>query len=174
MGVCNGGFHIFPLVISKKILKIFFTDYVQYYEYWWWLQIDTYEKIYEEVELVEGTSLFESWFRVDSKPFKQAVLNIIKRWSYMFKQHLIDHVTNRWDPNPSIFRLHYHSKLRIAQIIWDRKKVRVMRKFRLNRCPQNEVRLSVWQSVPRTTFEIFVVNGAELHGVYCIILNTVR
>jgi dynein heavy chain len=33
---------------------------------------------------------------VDSKPFKQALLNIIKRWSFMFKQHLIDHVTNRY------------------------------------------------------------------------------
>ena len=57
-------------------------------------QIDTYEKIYEEVEGIEGTTMFEHWFRVDAKPFKQALLNIIKRWSFMFKQHLIDHVTN--------------------------------------------------------------------------------
>ncbi|XP_067673689.1 dynein beta chain, ciliary-like [Haliotis asinina] len=57
-------------------------------------QIDTYEKIYEEAEHIEGMTIFESWFRVDAKPFKQALLNIIKRWSFMFKQHLIDHVTN--------------------------------------------------------------------------------
>lgn len=38
--------------------------------------------------------MFDTWFRVDARPFKQALLNIIKRWSYMFKQHLIDHVTN--------------------------------------------------------------------------------
>ncbi|XP_064623162.1 dynein beta chain, ciliary-like [Lineus longissimus] len=57
-------------------------------------QVDTYEKIYDEVEQVEGTSLFEGWFRVNARPFKQALLNIIKRWSFMFKQHLIDHVTN--------------------------------------------------------------------------------
>ncbi len=31
---------------------------------------------------------------MDVRPFKQALLNIIKRWSFMFKQHLIDHVTN--------------------------------------------------------------------------------
>lgn len=31
---------------------------------------------------------------MNSKPFKQALLNTIKRWSFMFKQHLIDHVTN--------------------------------------------------------------------------------
>ena len=59
-------------------------------------QVDTYEKIYDEVELLEGTVVFESWFRVDARPFKQALLNIIKRWSFMFKQHLIDHVTNRY------------------------------------------------------------------------------
>lgn len=59
------------------------------------LQIDTYEKLYSEVDEVEGTKIFDTWFRVDARPFKQALLNIIKRWSYMFKQHLIDHVTNR-------------------------------------------------------------------------------
>ena len=59
-------------------------------------QIDTYEKIYQEAEQIEGIQIFDCWFRVDAKPFKQALLNIIKRWSFMFKQHLIDHVTNRW------------------------------------------------------------------------------
>ena len=59
-------------------------------------QIDTYEKIYEEAEHIEPLKVFDSWFRIDAKPFKQALLNIIKRWSFMFKQHLIDHVTNRY------------------------------------------------------------------------------
>ena len=58
-------------------------------------QINTYEKIYEEAEKIEPLTIFEHWFRVNSKPFKQALLNTIKRWSFMFKQHLIDHVTNR-------------------------------------------------------------------------------
>ena len=58
-------------------------------------QVDTYEKIYTEVEVLKGTSVFDMWFRVDARPFKHALLNIIKRWSFMFKQHLIDHVTNR-------------------------------------------------------------------------------
>lgn len=57
-------------------------------------QIDTYEKIYVLVEAIEPICILDGWFRVDAKPFKQALLNIIKRWSYMFKQHLIDHVTN--------------------------------------------------------------------------------
>ncbi|XP_066917361.1 dynein beta chain, ciliary-like [Clytia hemisphaerica] len=57
-------------------------------------QIDTYENIYTQVEEIDAVCVFDGWFRVDAKPFKQAVLNIIKRWSFMFKQHLIDHVTN--------------------------------------------------------------------------------
>uniref|UniRef100_H2YYB5 AAA+ ATPase domain-containing protein n=1 Tax=Ciona savignyi TaxID=51511 RepID=H2YYB5_CIOSA len=57
-------------------------------------QVDQYEKIYCEVEEINPIAIFDSWFRVDAKPFKQALLNIIKRWSFMFKQHLIDHVTN--------------------------------------------------------------------------------
>ncbi|CAK8694647.1 unnamed protein product [Clavelina lepadiformis] len=57
-------------------------------------QVDQYEKIYCEVEEINPVAVFDNWFRVDAKPFKQALLNIIKRWSFMFKQHLIDHVTN--------------------------------------------------------------------------------
>jgi hypothetical protein len=59
-------------------------------------QIDEFEKIYLEVEEVKGSQILDLWFRVNSKPFKQALLNTIKRWSYMFKQHLADHVTNRY------------------------------------------------------------------------------
>ena len=58
-------------------------------------QIDSYEKIYEECELITAVNIIDQWFRIDGKPFKQALLNIIKKWSFMFKQHLIDHVTNR-------------------------------------------------------------------------------
>ena len=56
-------------------------------------QIDTYEKIYVEVSEMEQMSFFDQWFRVDARPFKQGLLNIVKRWSLMFKQHLIEHVT---------------------------------------------------------------------------------
>ncbi len=34
----------------------------------------------------------QNWFRADMKPFKVALLNNIKRWSYAFKKHLVDHV----------------------------------------------------------------------------------
>ncbi|KAG8446024.1 hypothetical protein GDO86_013774 [Hymenochirus boettgeri] len=57
-------------------------------------QIDSYEKIYEEIIRMEPVNVFDCWMRVDAQPFKSALLNVVKRWSLMFKQHLIDHVTN--------------------------------------------------------------------------------
>jgi len=59
-------------------------------------QIDTYERLYTEVEQMESCKVFENWFRVDTKPFKQALLNTIRKWGFMFKQHLVDHVNNRF------------------------------------------------------------------------------
>ncbi|XP_048343352.1 dynein axonemal heavy chain 9-like [Sphaerodactylus townsendi] len=57
-------------------------------------QIDSYEKIYEEVSHLEPVSIFGCWMKVDAQPFKASLLGIIKKWSFMFKQHLIDHVTH--------------------------------------------------------------------------------
>ena len=57
-------------------------------------QIDHYEDLYGEVEKREGIVLFERWLKIDARPFRQSLLNVIKRWSLMFKQHLIDYVTN--------------------------------------------------------------------------------
>ncbi|NXY74435.1 DYH9 protein, partial [Glareola pratincola] len=57
-------------------------------------QIDSYERIYEEVNHIEPISIFQSWMKVDARPFKASLLNIIKRWSLVFKQHLMDHVTH--------------------------------------------------------------------------------
>ncbi|XP_037074053.1 dynein beta chain, ciliary-like [Pollicipes pollicipes] len=57
-------------------------------------QIDSYEKLYVEMERVKPVVTFDTWFRLDCKPFKAALLNTIKRWSLLFKQYLIDHVTN--------------------------------------------------------------------------------
>jgi dynein heavy chain len=57
-------------------------------------QVDQYERTYEDVSKLEDIRLIDKWFRVDSKPFKTGLLNTIKKWSYMFKQHLMDDVTN--------------------------------------------------------------------------------
>ncbi|KAM5306863.1 dynein axonemal heavy chain 17 isoform 1-T1 [Glossophaga mutica] len=57
-------------------------------------QIDSYEKLYEEVSRRESTKVFSGWLQCDCRPFKQALLNTIKRWSLMFKRHLSNHVVN--------------------------------------------------------------------------------
>ncbi|XP_008853923.1 dynein heavy chain 9, axonemal [Nannospalax galili] len=57
-------------------------------------QIDSYEKLYEEVGSLEPTKVFDGWMKVDVRPFKASLLNIIKKWSLVFKQHLVDYVTN--------------------------------------------------------------------------------
>ncbi|XP_034563350.1 dynein heavy chain 9, axonemal [Notolabrus celidotus] len=57
-------------------------------------QVDGYEKIFEEVQALEPVHVFHGWMRVDGRSMKSSLLNIIKKWSFMFKQHLMDHVTN--------------------------------------------------------------------------------
>ncbi|KAF5911901.1 hypothetical protein HPG69_015879 [Diceros bicornis minor] len=60
------------------------------------VQIDSYEKLYEDVCRLEPIKVFDSWMKIDVRPFKASLLNIIKKWSLMFKQHLVDYVTNSW------------------------------------------------------------------------------
>lgn len=50
---------------------------------------------------LQASKVMDTWFSVDTRPFKQALLTIVKKWSFMFKQHLIDHVTNRYQNNNS-------------------------------------------------------------------------
>ncbi|NXB29063.1 DYH9 protein, partial [Eulacestoma nigropectus] len=57
-------------------------------------QIGSYEQLYEEVTRMQPISTFQGWLRLDARPFKAALLNEIKRWSLVFKQHLLDHVTH--------------------------------------------------------------------------------
>jgi len=60
-------------------------------------QIDTYEAIYVEVEKIDPIQVYDKWFRIDARPFKQTLLNTVKKWSFMFKHWLIEHVTNRFE-----------------------------------------------------------------------------
>ncbi|XP_078394996.1 dynein axonemal heavy chain 11-like [Cetorhinus maximus] len=57
-------------------------------------QIDIYENLYIQISKFEDSRVFESWFKVDIKPFKVALLNTIKKWSWMFKEHLMRYVTD--------------------------------------------------------------------------------
>ncbi|KAM6104169.1 LOW QUALITY PROTEIN: dynein axonemal heavy chain 11 [Theristicus caerulescens] len=43
-------------------------------------------KLFKEFK---DSKIFESWFKVDMKPFKMSLLNIIKKWSWMLKEYLL-------------------------------------------------------------------------------------
>ncbi|MCJ8738612.1 hypothetical protein PDJAM_G00037770 [Pangasius djambal] len=56
--------------------------------------IDTYEVLYTEVKKLKDTKVLQQWLQIDIRPFKHTLLNIIRKWSCMFKQNLVDSVTN--------------------------------------------------------------------------------
>ncbi|CAH1164042.1 unnamed protein product [Phaedon cochleariae] len=56
-------------------------------------QIDNYENLSIEVDKLSEAEIFHSWFKVDVRPFKHALLNTIRKWGNMFKQHLVNTVT---------------------------------------------------------------------------------
>ena len=62
-------------------------------------QIEHYENLYEELDGQQAIQVFKKWLRIDSRNFKHSLLNVIKRWSHMFKQHLTDRVVNGYVKN---------------------------------------------------------------------------
>ncbi|KAM3873375.1 dynein axonemal heavy chain 11 [Diretmus argenteus] len=60
-------------------------------------QIDYYEDMYTQISKLEDFRVFDGWFRVDIKVFKSSLLNTIKKWSWLFKEHLMTYVTESLD-----------------------------------------------------------------------------
>ncbi|XP_075803650.1 dynein axonemal heavy chain 11 [Microtus pennsylvanicus] len=52
-------------------------------------QIDIYESLYVQMSKFDDFRVFNSWFKVDMKPFKLSLLSVIKKWSWMFQEHLL-------------------------------------------------------------------------------------
>uniref|UniRef100_A0A3B5KZ49 Dynein, axonemal, heavy chain 11 n=1 Tax=Xiphophorus couchianus TaxID=32473 RepID=A0A3B5KZ49_9TELE len=57
-------------------------------------QIDYYEKLHAEVHQLEDFRVFDGWLRVDCRFFKVSLLNTIKMWSWLFKEHLLTYLMN--------------------------------------------------------------------------------
>ncbi|XP_023295612.2 dynein beta chain, ciliary isoform X2 [Lucilia cuprina] len=57
-------------------------------------QIDNYESLFNEIEDISPFQVFSSWFQVDVRPFRQALLNTVCKWGNMFKTHLVTTVTS--------------------------------------------------------------------------------
>ena len=58
-------------------------------------QVDYFEDLHKEVKDLVGTKLFNHWLRVDVTPLKVTILTKIKQWSYLFKKHLLDSVSEK-------------------------------------------------------------------------------
>lgn len=52
--------------------------------------IDGYESLHVEIEAIQPYQVFSAFFQVDVRPFRQAAVNIVRRWGNMFKDHLVD------------------------------------------------------------------------------------
>ena len=72
---------------DEKAIKKQYPSLEQFKE-----QIDTYENLHDQLKNIDNLKILQHWFRVDIKPFKQSLLTCIKRWSYAFKKHLLEHV----------------------------------------------------------------------------------
>lgn len=57
-------------------------------------QIDNFECLYTEIEKIPPFQVFNAWFQVDVRPFRQSLLNIVRKWASMFVNHLVERVTN--------------------------------------------------------------------------------
>ena len=53
-----------------------------------------YEDLHKEVWNIPKVMTYEKWLKVDQQPFRTALLHEVKRWSWIFKKHLLDVVVN--------------------------------------------------------------------------------
>ena len=72
---------------DDKAVKKQYPSLIQFQE-----QIDFFENLHDDLKMIENFKTFQGWFKVDLRPFRTSLLNNIKRWSYAFKKHLMDHV----------------------------------------------------------------------------------
>ena len=56
--------------------------------------MNQYETTYEDIAKLKDFITLDKWFRINIKPFKAIAMSLIKKWSNMFKEHLLDDVTN--------------------------------------------------------------------------------
>ena len=52
-------------------------------------EIEYFENIYEEVKKLDKSTNFNSWFSVDLSPLRLTLEMCAKKWSYLFKKHLL-------------------------------------------------------------------------------------
>lgn len=70
------------------------------------LKINLFESLYERVSKMEDRRVFCGWLQLDVRPFKHTLMNVIKKWSWMFKEHLLNHVNERLDTFMFVFLIY--------------------------------------------------------------------
>lgn len=61
-------------------------------------QIDYYDELYKKMEATPTEHLLQGgWLRLDLRPLRQGILNTIRKWGNLFKDHLFNHVIKSLD-----------------------------------------------------------------------------
>ncbi|XP_050667868.1 dynein beta chain, ciliary-like isoform X2 [Leptidea sinapis] len=60
-------------------------------------EIDRFNNLYDEVAALPASYLCNGWLKLDLKRLNQAIMNIICKWSNLYKQNLKDHVQTSLD-----------------------------------------------------------------------------
>ncbi|KAL4716976.1 hypothetical protein ACJJTC_012787 [Scirpophaga incertulas] len=55
-------------------------------------QIEHFESLFLEIEDMDSYKIFSCWLQVDMRPFRQALLNTVRKWGNMYKEHLVEKV----------------------------------------------------------------------------------
>lgn len=58
-------------------------------------EIDYFMGLYKKCDEFENEKIFLRWLRLDIRAFKQALLNVICKWTNLFKTYLVDHVNSQ-------------------------------------------------------------------------------
>ncbi|XP_076548684.1 dynein beta chain, ciliary isoform X2 [Osmia lignaria lignaria] len=58
-------------------------------------EIDYFVELYNQCDHMPNEEIFSRWLRLDLKPFKQALLNTICKWSNVLKEHLVNKITTQ-------------------------------------------------------------------------------
>ncbi|XP_077291064.1 dynein heavy chain at 93AB [Arctopsyche grandis] len=77
-------------------------------------QIDNYENLFMEIEDMPPYQVFNVWFQVDVRPFRQALLNTVRKWGNMYKEHLVSNVTSKLADLASFIREADEGLLQVA------------------------------------------------------------
>lgn len=58
-------------------------------------EIDYFMSLYNQCDQLQNEQIFCRWLKLDIKPFKQTLLNIICKWANVLKEYLVNRITTQ-------------------------------------------------------------------------------